>query len=215
MIAKQYSSIRWAAALLQFALKLGAKDESRTSPRGYGQPDNPDDLRQLRRLDPEAITRVHRQYFEKVFRYARFRLDDEKLAEDAAAEAFIRLLESLHAGKGPRTSVGGWLMRTVSNLVNDYYRLHYARPTEELSDQTPTGNPGPAALAETSEEHHYLNKALKELTHEQQQVLALRFGSGYSLAETADLMKKKPNAIKALQFRAIGALRRAMEVTNE
>jgi RNA polymerase sigma-70 factor (ECF subfamily) len=49
---------------------------------------------------------------------------------------------------------------------------------------------------------------LMALTMDQQQVIALRFGGGYSLAETAALMDKNINAIKALQYRAIAALRR-------
>jgi RNA polymerase sigma-70 factor (ECF subfamily) len=52
---------------------------------------------------------------------------------------------------------------------------------------------------------------LKELTTDQQHVLALRFGSGCSLAETAEIMGKKPNAIKQLQFRALAALRKNLE----
>ena len=52
---------------------------------------------------------------------------------------------------------------------------------------------------------------LKELTTDQQHVLALRFGSGCSLAETAEIMGKKPNAIKQLQFRALAALRKNIE----
>jgi RNA polymerase sigma-70 factor, ECF subfamily len=46
------------------------------------------------------------------------------------------------------------------------------------------------------------------LTDEQQHVLALRFGQGYSLEETAKVMKKNVNAVKALQFRALTNLQR-------
>ncbi len=47
---------------------------------------------------------------------------------------------------------------------------------------------------------------MENLTGDQQQVLALRFGQGLSLEETAQVMKKKSNAVKALQFRALNAL---------
>jgi RNA polymerase sigma-70 factor (ECF subfamily) len=53
--------------------------------------------------------------------------------------------------------------------------------------------------------------AMLQLTVDQQHVLALRFGSGYSLEETAAILKKKSNAVKALQFRALAALRRAID----
>ncbi len=204
--------------LLQFAADLRgqAGPAARAEQTQAADPGNDRrDLDGLRRLDPEAITRIHNRYFSMVYRYARFRLSDDGLAEDVAAEAFTRLLENTHAGKGPRDSVRGWLMRTVSNLVNDFYRLHYARPTEFLSDQLPAQNPGPSALAESSEEKNALYRALDKLTADQQHVLALRFGSGFSLAETAEALGKKANAIKALQFRAIAALRREMGAAGD
>jgi RNA polymerase sigma-70 factor (ECF subfamily) len=58
--------------------------------------------------------------------------------------------------------------------------------------------------------------AYAQLTSEQQHVLALRFGQGYSLEETATHLKKNVNAVKALQFRALAALQRQIvEVTYE
>ena len=53
-----------------------------------------------------------------------------------------------------------------------------------------------------------VREAYAELTLDQQNVLALRFGSGYSLEETATVMQKNINAVKALQFRALQALQR-------
>ncbi len=61
---------------------------------------------------------------------------------------------------------------------------------------------------EQKDRHQSLHRALTQLTLDQQQVIAFRFGNGYSLEETATLMDKNVNAIKALQFRAIAALRR-------
>ena len=52
---------------------------------------------------------------------------------------------------------------------------------------------------------------LKTLTDEQQNVIVLRFGNGYSLENTAKLMGKNVNAIKALQFRALASLRKKFE----
>jgi RNA polymerase sigma-70 factor (ECF subfamily) len=50
-----------------------------------------------------------------------------------------------------------------------------------------------------------------QLTSEQQHVLALRFADEHSLEETAAIMEKSVNAVKALQFRAIASLRRIFE----
>jgi RNA polymerase sigma-70 factor (ECF subfamily) len=161
----------------------------------------------LEKLDPQAITNAHRIYFPMVYRYVRYRLGDEVLAEDLASETFIRLLEALHAGKGPDSSLRGWLMGTASNLANDYYRKIYSKPLEPLSEKIPSQHGNPVSQVERSDQQGELRTAFSKLTPDQQNVLALRFGSGCSLAETAEIMHKKTNAIKQLQFRAVAALR--------
>ena len=61
-----------------------------------------------------------------------------------------------------------------------------------------------------------IRQAYTLLTPDQQNVLALRFGDGLSLDETAEVLQKNINAVKALQFRALQALQRNIgEVANE
>ena len=55
-----------------------------------------------------------------------------------------------------------------------------------------------------------LREALGKVTKLQRQVVELRFIAGLSLAETAGVMGRKENAIKALQHSALGALRRLL-----
>ena len=169
-----------------------------------------DELSSLRRLDPHTLASIHDRYFAEVYRYAAYRLGDELVAEDVASEAFVRLLESLRTGGGPRTSVRSWLIGTANHLVHDHFRAVYQRPERDLDERTAGENDDPHEHLERSERRRGLRQAFETLTPEQQHVLALRFGGGYSLEETAGLMGKNANAIKALQFRALAALRRAL-----
>ena len=77
---------------------------------------------------------------------------------------------------------------------------------EDLLDLIPDEGFDVPALMELQEQNQLVQSAYVQLTHEQQDVLALRFGQGYSLAETATYMKKNVNAVKALQFRAWASL---------
>lgn len=169
-------------------------------------------LKNLRELDPDTITEIHTRYFPEIYRYARFRLGDPSAAEDVAGEVFVRLLESLHSGKGPSKSIRGWIFGTASNLVNDTFRRVYKQGGQGLFDDMQSEAVDPHELAEAREELDAVRAASIYLTDEQQHVLALRFGSGLSVRETAKIMGKKPNAVKALHFRALNALRRHMGV---
>jgi RNA polymerase sigma-70 factor, ECF subfamily len=167
----------------------------------------------LRMLDPEAITSIHNRYYPEVYRFAYYRVNDDSIAEDIAGDVFMRLLEAVHAGHGPNTNLRGWLISTTSNIVNDYFRKIYNRPGEEHPEMIESNSHlvedpvDPIALTDAVERLRLLQSAINELTEEQKQVIALRFGNGYSLDETATVMGKNANAIKALQFRALAALR--------
>ncbi len=169
------------------------------------------ELESLRALDPQTVSSVHARYFPELYRYARYRLGDSSAAEDVASEALLRLLEAVAAGSGPTSSLRGWLLGTTANLINDSLRGRYAKPEEGLSDEIAADGPTPHDHAEGSEIIRAVRAAVLRLTADQQHVLALRFGSEYSLEETAAILRKKTNAVKALQFRALASLRRAME----
>lgn len=169
-------------------------------------------LKSLREMDPEAISEVHARYFPEIYRYARYRLSDPVAAEDVAGEVFVRLLEALHAGLGPSKSLRGWMFGTASNLVNDFFRHEYQHAVDQLPDELQMDGADPQQTAERREELDAVQIASQKLTPDQQHVLALRFGSAFSLEETGKIMGKRPNAIKALQFRALNALRRHLAV---
>ena len=162
----------------------------------------------LRDLDAQIITKVHEIYYPMIYRYAHYRQGDATIAEDLASETFIRLLEAIHAGNGPRTSLRGWLMGTISNIVNDHYRVAYNKPIEPLQEDALARSGNPVSHSERSDQEAALREALLKLTPDQQHIITLRFGTGCSLAETAKIVGIKTNAVKQLQFRALNALRK-------
>lgn len=162
----------------------------------------------LQKLDPQTIGAIYDQYFPDVYRYVRYRINDDSITEDISSDVFVRLLEAVKKRQGPQSNLKGWLIATASNTVNDHLRRQYRRPTEALSDVMPDQDSSVTAQVDLREQNRTVQLAYAQLTPEQQHVLALRFRLGFSLEETADQLKKNANAIKALQFRALAALQR-------
>lgn len=178
--------------------------------------DERDALNGLQRLDPRAIAAIYDRFFVEVYRYVRYRINDDITAEDIASDVFVRLLEAAQKRRGPQTSLKGWLIATASNAVNDHLRRQYRRPVATLSESIADGEPSVHFTVDQREQNRMVQAAYAQLTSEQQHVLALRFGQGYSLEETATHLKKNVNAVKALQFRALAALQRQIvEVSYE
>ena len=173
-------------------------------------------LKGLQKLDSQSAGAIYDQYFPEIYRYVRYRIDNDTVAEDIASDVFVRLLEAAEKNQGPQSSLKGWLIATASNAVNDHLRRQYRRPVEDLSESMPDDGLSVYAQVDLREQQQMVQNAYALLTHEQQDVLVLRFGQGYSLEETAAHMKKNINAIKALQFRALASLQRQIgEMAHE
>jgi RNA polymerase sigma-70 factor (ECF subfamily) len=165
----------------------------------------------LQALDPQAFSAVYDQYFPMVMRFVRYRLGDEHQAEDIANDVFTRLLEASRSRRGPDANIKAWLFSVAAHAVNDSLRRSYRRKVTLLDEDLADHAPLPGEIAETNERKLALRQALSRLKPDLQNVLALRFGQGFSLEETATVMNKKANHIKQLQFRALAALHLAME----
>jgi RNA polymerase sigma-70 factor (ECF subfamily) len=173
-------------------------------------------IEHLDTLDPQALTIIHNRYYPEIYRFVRFRVGDAATAEDITADVFMRLLVAIHRGRGPNSNLRGWLFRTTSNVVNDHYRDIYNHPKDESAEileqkkdlYLPQSDPG--TLMEQTERSRQLQKALDQLTDPQKLVITLRFGNRFSLEQTSKLMGKNVNSVKALQFRALEALRKKL-----
>ncbi len=166
----------------------------------------------LRNLDPQALSSLHQHYYPEVVRLALYRIGDRMVAEDLASEVFIRLIDALNAGKGPKQNVRGWLLGITNNLVNDHFRRAYRQVVDPLDEESALIVDPVSQIDTRIDSLDDLRGALQGLTEEQQMVITLRFGAEMSLEETANTMGKTANAIKALQFRATAALRQQLEM---
>lgn len=169
----------------------------------------------LRNLDSQIIGAVYDKYFPDIYRYVRYRLNDEQLAEDIASDVFVRLLEAVRNKRGPQTNLKAWLFATASHAVVDHLRRTYRRPAESLPEDLLDLDSMPHDIFDQMEQKRNVQRAYAMLTTDQQHVLALRFGQGYSLEETAAMLRKNVNAVKALQFRALAALQRNIEEMSD
>ena len=124
----------------------------------------------------------------------------------------MRMLEAVRSGRPWRTSFSGWLYRIAHNLVIDHYRRRGRASFVDLDDASPiSSETEPFHAVEARLDGERVQAALSRLTEEQAEVITLRFLEGLSIAEVALLMDKTEGAIKALQYRAVLALRRVMQ----
>lgn len=167
-------------------------------------------LDRIRDLDERTLGHLHDRYYPELFRFALYRIGDQQSAEDVASEVFVRLIDAVKVGRGPAQTVRGWLFGVASNLVAEHFRKA-PRESAELHDEMPASG-SIVGEVETRIRNAQLVRSMQALTREQQEVLSFRFALGYSLEETATAMGRNVNTIKQLQFRAVSALKRQLEL---
>jgi RNA polymerase sigma-70 factor (ECF subfamily) len=77
-------------------------------------------------------------------------------------------------------------------------------------DQNIAGHEDPTADVERALDRGELQVALSQLTDEQRQVIILRFIEGFDNATVARALSRSQGAVKSLQHRALGSLRRIL-----
>jgi len=139
-------------------------------------------------------------------------LGNASLAEECVAETFSRLLHALSNGKGPRDYLRAYLYRVAHNWITDQYRRE--RPIEILDESLPSEDNGPEETAEYRTQQMHLRQAIRRLTPEQQQVIALKFWQDCDNEEISRILGKPIGAVKSLQHRAFENLQRSLQETE-
>ncbi|MEV0162980.1 sigma-70 family RNA polymerase sigma factor [Nonomuraea fuscirosea] len=180
--------------------------------------DVPDDLRMLVMHAKNGCTQsfgtLYDRYVDLVYRYIYFRVGSHPLAEDLTSETFLRALRRIGDFTWQGRDFGAWLVTIARNLVTDHFKSGRYRlevTTGEVIDVPLDGSHIPENAVVTAIINDRVLRAVRDLNPEQQECVVLRFLHGLSLAETALIMGKKSGAIKALQFRAVRSLARALK----
>ena len=168
-------------------------------------------LERVQRWDEAALAEVYDTYAPAIYRYAYRHLGSSDSAQEIVADTFHRFLVALKRGAGPEQELSAWLYRVAHNLITDFYRRESIRSTVEIDENMSSGALQTEAAALQREEISRIREAFQKLPSLQQQVINLRFGEGLSLEEVARITEKTVGAVKALQHRAIEALRNMLD----
>jgi RNA polymerase sigma-70 factor, ECF subfamily len=157
--------------------------------------------------DLEAVGRLYDALVEPIYRYIAMRLRRREDAEDVTQLVFERIVTALPRYRHNGRPFTAWAFRIARNAVIDHQRRY--RPVERLGA---IAEPADGLILEArsvhEEEIRELRAAIRSLTADQQEALALRYGAGLSADEAARVMGRQAGTIRGLTFRAIEALRR-------
>ena len=160
-----------------------------------------------REYKESTLSSLYEEYYDKIARYAYFRVGNKAEAEDIAGEVFLKALKSLKSYKERGIPMQAWLFRIAHNLVVDYFRKMKKHETVPIDNVQIEGGINPAIVAEENAELERVKKAMEQLTQEQKEVLRLRFFSELTSREAGQVLNKSDGAVREMQRAAIEKLR--------
>jgi RNA polymerase sigma-70 factor (ECF subfamily) len=156
--------------------------------------------------DRSQFAALYRRYQPAVYSYCRRRLDEQD-AEDATSHIFVQAMGHLESCRSP--SFRAWLFRIAHNVVVDFLRRR--KPSLVLDERLSlaSGERSPEDVVLSSDLQQRLARAIDTLPPDQRAAVELRL-AGFTGVECAEVLGKRPEAVRMLQHRAFGTLRTAL-----
>jgi RNA polymerase sigma-70 factor, ECF subfamily len=167
-------------------------------------------LTESKPLDKEAIVDLYDRHSSGIFRYAYRLIGNSELAEECVAETFSRFLHAVKAGKGPSENAQAYLYRMAHNWVTDQYRRQQQPSVEMDVEEHADHRSNPSTLVHQNLERERVRNAIQQLPYEQQRVIEMRFLDDLPHEDVARSLGKSIEATRALQYRALTALRQML-----
>ncbi len=154
--------------------------------------------------------RLYDDHAAALLKFVELRVGNRAAAEDIVAEAFERVLLARRRFDPRRGSARGWLYSIAVNCARDHARRQAAE-TRALERVAAGQSRGPEAEMPDVASRDLVMRALAELSDEEREAVALRYGADLTLREIATAIGKKPGTVEARVYRALAKLQGLME----
>lgn len=149
----------------------------------------------------EALELLYSRYSRAAYGLALRIVANAEQAEEIVQEAFWRVWKRSTTFQAD-SLFGPWFFGIVRNLCIDELRRRQSRPKamggsdEELLQTVPDQSPDTDTLAWEAERRRLINEALRDLPHDQRQVIELAYFSGLSQREIAEQLRDPLGTVK-------------------
>ena len=156
----------------------------------------------------EAFGTLVERYDRAVYNLCLRTLRDPEEAKDATQEAFFKAFRALRTFR-PEAKFSTWIFSIAYHACCDRLQRRKRFTDAELPDRADAG-PGPALLAERSDEAQALRAAIDALPEKYRAVITLYHLQGRQYDEIAEVLKLPMGTVKTHLFRAKELLRRRL-----
>lgn len=161
----------------------------------------------------QRFNQLFEEYFDKVYQFFFFRLRNETVAEDLAAQTFEKIYKHLDGYEDRGYKISAWIFTIARNNLNDYFRKN-RHHIESIDDLTPSKEPAKdfdLGKLDSKMLTEKLWEAIGNLPKKQQELWSYKLTEDLPHKEIAELMKTSEANINVMLHRSIKLLKQQLE----
>ena len=162
--------------------------------------------------DEDAFGELYSLYVDSIYRYIYIKIKVSHEAEDLVQQVFLKAWSSIRTFKYEKFPFSSWLYRIAHNQVIDYYRSRKKSNLSIKEEIIVDSSDNPAISQDQKSDKRELERAIRNLPENQQQVIILKFIEELDNKEIAKIIGKSEGAIRVLQYRALKMLKKILDI---
>ena len=151
------------------------------------------------------ISAVYSEYSDMLYRIALMQLGNKEDAMDCVQDVFVKYM-SVGVLFSSKEHEKAWFIRLTVNRCHDLYRKNRLRDHDELTSAEHI-----SYCENFSEDRVSVAQAIEQLPEKIRSVVILHYLEGFSVEETADILKAGRSAVKMRLSRGRDALKAILE----
>jgi RNA polymerase sigma factor (sigma-70 family) len=158
----------------------------------------------------EIFAELYEEFLPRVFRYIRYRVNSNEVTEDLTSAVFEKALTNFEKYSAEKASFSTWIFSIARNAVIDHYRTQARRPAlslEKSEIEVSSNEPLPGDTLEKMEEREKLRAFISRLSVEEQEIIALKFGSDMNNRQISRIVGLSESNVGTRLYRAVKKLR--------
>jgi RNA polymerase sigma-70 factor (ECF subfamily) len=154
----------------------------------------------------DDFERLYAAHAEQLLGFLVYRTGDRAVAEDVMADTFERVLRTRFRFDPRKSSEKTWIYTIALNVIRDQVRRQSAET--RAMERTPAPVVGGArSELDMVDERDELGRALRQLSADEQEALAFRYGADLTVPEIARVTGEKVSTIEGRVYRGLKKLR--------
>jgi len=157
----------------------------------------------------EIFVKLYEEFMPKVYRYVRYKVNNDLLAEDLTSTVFIKALDNFEKYSEDNAAFSTWIFSITRHAIIDYYRTEGKKRYLSLDEvvERPADGDSPGEKLENQAEKDCLNNCVAKLSQEEQELIHLKFGAEMSNRQIAEIMGISESNTGVRLFRTVKKLK--------